>query len=296
MRIADCTNFNHGFNGLTRIKNLCYIFGMVLLFGSFGNNVFGCCFITCAPCEETPNLPFCTTCIPTGNINCGHGCCSPTSCNNNTCCPPEQPIGHGYVQCVSGWCPLCCPSAEPEYCDGYGCYDSSTCERVCENGLVKDCGGDPKRICCNGTCCDPPKCCDNGVCKDPMCDNCHLYSRTFNECLHYATDQNGTPCSTDMCISNVLIIATCDIHDSNCPSKCTAKMQAAGTGCMQSVYICPCAGGYVDWHQFVTIYTCCGTCTGWNPGGDSCLADFCVGALIGTFPHGALWDCTGTCP
>jgi len=211
-------------------------------------------------------------------------CCNGHCCNRALC-----------EECVGGQCLPCGGDANKACCNGTS-YDKRTqkCCRDTSPGYICDIN----KICCNGSCCDPPKCCDNGVCKGPKCDNCHCYDRNFDECLHYATDPCGTPCSTTMCIHNELSTATCDYHsDSNCPSKCTAEVQATGTGCWQTVYRCPCPGGTVNWHQFVTFYTGCPTCTGWNPGGDSCLTDSCSGLLVaGPLEHGALWDCTGTCP
>jgi hypothetical protein len=134
---------NHELTRIAQICRLYYIFGMVLLFGSFGNNIFGCCQMNCPPCEA-PNIT-CTTCIPTGGTFCGHWCCSsPRSCDNGTCCPPEQPKGNGWVLTQDGWLPICCPSEEPQYCSGGGCcYKPLGCsswkQKKCADGDCKPC-------------------------------------------------------------------------------------------------------------------------------------------------------------
>ena len=222
-----------------------------------------------------------------GSGQCGEKCAGcPSGCDPNLCLTCDG----------NGSCIVCGGDANKACCNGQ-CYDVRTHQCCQDTSTPYIC--DLNSTCCNGECCpNATKCCVNGECKDPICDNCHCYDRTFNECFHWATDPNGAPCYTTGCIHNEMSTATCDFHD-NAPScsKCTAQVQATGTACWQTVYAGPCSGGQVNWQSFVTFYTGCPTCTAWDPGGDACLTDSCEGVQVG-FPmeHGALWNCTGTCP
>ena len=296
---------------------------MVLLTGTFVNDAFGIgsCNGLCQHREYIGGEWICISCESSW---CEQSCINDDRCGAQPrpCCltcggDPNKHCCAGAIRCcrntVEGCCnsqcynvatQKCCLDSANHYicdinegcCNGQ-CYDVSTQKCCGDTGQGYICG--INESCCNGQCCEYQKCCDNGVCKGPICDNCHDYDRTFDECFHWATDPCGTPCSTTLCIHNVLSTATCDYHsDTTCPSKCTAQVQATGTGCWQTVYRRACPGGVVDWHQFVTLYTDCPTCTGWDPGGDSCLTNVCNdGVQVGPpMEHGALWRCTGTCP
>jgi hypothetical protein len=202
MITTDYTDFNlelsrkkaHKINykRIARIKILYYIFGVVLLFSGLGSYAYGCCDIICAPCIEQPNMPFCTSCIPTGCSYCGSGCCCPPKhCTNGVCCPSGQTGCGGTICCSSGetCCDNhCCPSGST-CCGAYGCCDTSTCERACVGGQCKDCGGDPYKACRNGECYDTRtkkcctditpnyicdinySCCQGNCCKDGCCES-----------------------------------------------------------------------------------------------------------------------------
>jgi hypothetical protein len=168
----DYTDFSHELKRIARIRILYYVVGMFLLMGSFGNYAFGCCDLICPPCE-VPDI-LCTTCLPTGCPSCGHWCCcSPWACNNNTCCPPDQPIGHGWTWGGSehGWLPICCPSDIPEWCSSaLQCYDPGT-QECCGSGI---CYHSACQECKDGSCqskCKPENCefCKNGACLPGFC-------------------------------------------------------------------------------------------------------------------------------
>ncbi len=267
--------------------------------GCDADNCESCVFGSCLECGGYPNQVCCGTTIPNYRECCTELNC--WRCQGDQC---KYICDTNHVCCAND----CCPHGQP-CCDNITCYDPNTyhcCDyengKICENDetcCADDCCDNETEICCNGVCCDKAtKCCVNGECKDPICDNCHCYDRTLDECLHLTTDQNGTPCSMILCIHNELSSATCDYHSENAVScsRCTAEVQPTGTACWQTIYAYPCPGGVVDWHTFATFYVGCPLCLPATYR-DSCLTDSCTeGEPVGEpLERGDLWDCTGTC-
>jgi hypothetical protein len=257
MITTDYTDFNlelsrkkaHKINykRIARIKILYYIFGVVLLFSGLGSYAYGCCDIICAPCIEQPNMPFCTSCIPTGCSYCGSGCCCPPKhCTNGVCCPSGQTGCGGTICCSSGetCCDNhCCPSGST-CCGAYGCCDTSTCERACVGGQCKDCGGELDQCCKNGTC--VPKCENSGQC---------AYELPQPPIGGYANCFLDRHPLTNICVTEGAICA----HDSMI-ALTDAVCATCAPGCSKTV-VSPCItitpyGCYNDCYLWVCICQC----------------------------------------
>ena len=206
----------------------------------------------------------------TGCCNCVYGSCVNNSSECSGCCHCSN------CSCVNGNCGGCCKCSacscvgDNSQCDHNNCF--YTCNDDCECVL---CYGEPHKfccfgnccsfgqICCYGSCCDPGQCCVNGECVDPMCDNCHSVSDIIYECHHWATDPNGTPCSTIECIKNVMNTATCDYkgddwpcRKSRCDTTLVDPLDPPGE-IIQTIHDSPCTGGTVDWETWKELHYGC---------------------------------------
>ncbi len=100
---------------------IVFVIGLCLFYTA---TVWACYPPPCPPCYSGI-WPICTWSCFFGTC-CNNSCCA-GSCCNNTCC----------IGTCCGFSGTCCPSS--------GC-------KSCVNGQCVVCGGDPKKVCCEGIC------------------------------------------------------------------------------------------------------------------------------------------------
>lgn len=122
---------------------------------------------------------------------------------------------------------------------------------------------------------------------EPQCDNPHAFNDTIYECLHFVGDPNGTPCSTTEVIENILDTATCDYHPTRtCPANCDVNA-GSGPEVVQTVYASACPAQNVNWQDWHTIYSGCGTDCNSLPYRISCTTGVATGLITrGPFNRG----------
>ncbi|MBI4026654.1 MAG: hypothetical protein HY360_16850 [Verrucomicrobia bacterium] len=101
---------------------------------------------------------------------------------------------------------------------------------------------------------------DFTVIDGPRCDNPHAVNETLFECHHYASDTEGTACSTIEVIKNVLSGASCDKHPGRTGlEQCNVHVTGQPGVAIQTFYEALCPGGTVSWSLWVALFQGCGT-------------------------------------
>lgn len=126
----------------------------------------------------------------------------------------------------------------------------------------------------------------------PRCDNCQPVQDSLYECLHYAGDPNGTPCSTTACIENTLDSASCQFHAANTGTANCNTDTTTGPEIVQVVRQSDCPGGTVHWTNWRTLYFGCGSTCDPSPWEKACETNSCTGTItMGPYNRGQKKKC-----
>ena len=132
-----------------------------------------------------------------------------------------------------------------------------------------------------------------------------MYSRTFEECHHLATQTDGSPCGETLCLVNVVETASCTTNPSgSADGTCDANFDLTQHEAEQRTYNSSASEGCptqdLSWNVFLTQTYGCGADCFSRELRDACpMVDGSCGSGTEVFPvdlRGERLICGDTCP